>query len=176
MLGIELTLVPDARPAFSGGLIEGDAPPRLMARVVRPGRKGWVAGSLSWTKLDSQYGYDGWPAPQTQLLQEIYAIYRARSGQPFYYGYGYGDDKSIDLSAFESRQLWPLLDEAAALGPAAGPGPQSRPAGRIPRRGTLPGPDPRRGPFRAAGDRPAGPGGRPPGRRRRDLLYRHAGP
>ena len=116
MLGIELTLVPDARPAFSGGLIEGDAPPRLMARLVRPGRKGWVAGSLSWTKLDSQYGYDGWPAPQTQLLQEIYAIYRARSGQPFYYGYGYGDDKSIDLSAFESRQLWPLLDEAAALG------------------------------------------------------------
>ena len=116
MLGIELTLVPDARPAFSGGLIEGDAPPRLMARLVRPGRKGWVAGSLSWTKLDSQYGYDGWPAPQTQLLQEIYAVYRARSGQPFYYGYGYGDDKSIDLSAFESRQLWPLLDEAAALG------------------------------------------------------------
>ena len=50
-----------------------------------------------------------------QLLQEIYAVYRARS-QPFYYGYGYGDDKSIDLSAFESRQLWPLLDEAAALG------------------------------------------------------------
>ena len=55
-------------------------------------------------------------APQVQLLQEIYAVYRARSGQPFYYGYGYGDDKSIDLSAFESRQLWPLLDEAAALG------------------------------------------------------------
>jgi superfamily II DNA or RNA helicase len=131
MLGIELTLVPDARPAFSGGLIADDAPPglappqlappRLMARLVRPGRKGWVGGSLSWTKLDSQYGYDqyghdGWPAPQMQLLQEIYAVYRARSGQPFYYGYGYGDDKSIDLSAFESRQLWPLLDEAAALG------------------------------------------------------------
>jgi superfamily II DNA or RNA helicase len=115
LLGIELTLVPDARPAFSGDLTADDAPPRLMARLVRPGRKGWVAGSLSWTRLDSQYGYDGWPAPQVQLLQEIYAVYRARS-QPFYYGYGYGDDKSIDLSAFESRQLWPLLDEAAALG------------------------------------------------------------
>ncbi len=116
VLGIELTLVPDARPAFSGGLTEGDAPPRLAARLVQPGRKGWVGRSLSWTKLDSQYGYDGWPAPQVQLLQEIYAVYRARSGQPFYYGYGYGDDKSIDLSAFESRQLWPLLDEAAPLG------------------------------------------------------------
>ena len=112
MLGIELTLVPDARPAFSGGLVADDAPPRLMARLVRPGRKGWVGGSLSWTKLDSQYGYDGWPVPQTQLLQEIYAVYRARSGPPLYYG----DDKSIDLSAFESRQLWPLLDEAASLG------------------------------------------------------------
>ncbi len=117
LLGIELTLVPDARPAFSGDLAAADAPPRLMARLVRPGRKGWVAGTLSWAKLDSQYGYDGWPAPQVQLLQEIYAVYRARSGQPCYYGYGYGgDDKSIDLSAFESRQLWPLLDEAAALG------------------------------------------------------------
>ena len=115
LLAIELTLVPDARPAFSGDLTAADPPPRLMARLVRRGRKGWVAGSLGWTKLDSQYGYDGWPAPQVQLLQEIYAVYRARSDQPFY-GYGYGDDKSIDLSAFESRQLWPLLDEAAALG------------------------------------------------------------
>src|SRR6202044_1329847 len=122
LLGIELTLVPDARPAFSGDLTAGDAPPRLMARLVRPGRKGWVAGSLSWAKLDSRYGYDGWPVPQTQLLQEIYAVYRARSDQPFY-GYGYGDDKSIDLSAFESRQLWPLLDEAGALGLGLGWGP-----------------------------------------------------
>ena len=97
-------------------LTDGDAPPRLMARLVQRGRKGWVGRSLSWAKLDSQYGHDGWPTRQTQLLQEIYAVYRARSGQPFYYGYGYGDDKSIDLSAFESRQLWPLLDEAAELG------------------------------------------------------------
>jgi superfamily II DNA or RNA helicase len=116
LLGIELSLVPDARPAFSGDPAAGDAPPRLMGRLVQPGRKGWVGRSLSWTKLDSQYGYDGWPPPQVQLLQEIYAVYRARSGQPLYYGYGYGDDKSIDLSAFESRQLWALLDEAAALG------------------------------------------------------------
>ena len=46
----------------------------------------------------------------------MYAVYRARSGPPLMYGYGYGDDKFIDLGAFESRQLWPLLDEAAALG------------------------------------------------------------
>jgi superfamily II DNA or RNA helicase len=116
VLGIELTLTPDARPAFSWGLAECDAPPRLLARLVQPGGKGWVGRSLSWTKLDSQYKYDGWPGPQVQLLQEMYAIYRSRTGQPFDYGYGYGDDKSIDLSAFESRQLWPLLDQAAVIG------------------------------------------------------------
>lgn len=37
-----------------------------------------------------------------------------RSGKPFYYGQG--DNKSSDLSAFESGQVWPLLDEVAALG------------------------------------------------------------
>jgi superfamily II DNA or RNA helicase len=118
VLGIELTLAADAGLGRPRALAEGapPRPPRLLARLVQPGQKGWVGRSLSWTKLDSQYGYGGWPAPQVQLLQEIYAVYRARSGQPFYYGYGYGDDKSIDLSAFESRQLWPLLDEVAALG------------------------------------------------------------
>ncbi|MDX6337698.1 MAG: hypothetical protein QOG05_5038, partial [Streptosporangiaceae bacterium] len=116
VLGIELTLAAAARPAHLRGQADGGTPPRLMARLVQPGQKGWVGRSLSWSKLDSLSVYDGWPAPQLQLLQEMYAVYRARSGQPFYYGYGYGDEKSIDLSAFESRQLWPLLDEAAALG------------------------------------------------------------
>ena len=128
MLGIELTLTPDARPVFSGGLTDasrgltdaspaltgGEVPFRLMAKLVQRGRKGWVGRSLSWAKLDSQYGPDGRPNPQVQLLQEMYAVYLARSGPPF--GYGYGDGRSIDLSAFESRQLWPLLDEAAELG------------------------------------------------------------
>jgi superfamily II DNA or RNA helicase len=116
VLGIELTLDAAAPPAHPREPAEGAAPPRLMARLVQPGRKGWVGRSLSWARLDSQYGYDGWPAPQVQLLQEMYAVYLARSGQPLMYGYGYGDDKFIDLSAFESRQLWPLLDEAGALG------------------------------------------------------------
>ena len=42
----------------------------------------------------------------------------ARSG-PSSYGYGYyshGDERSIDLAGFESRQLWSLLDEAEAAG------------------------------------------------------------
>ena len=96
MLGIELTLTPDARPVFSGGLTDasrgltdagpaltgGDVPFRLMAKLVQRGRKGWAGRSLSWAGLDSRYGPDGRPNPQVQLLQEMYAVYRARSGQP----------------------------------------------------------------------------------------------
>ena len=41
---------------------------------------------------------------------------RPRAGRSGYYGYAYGDDRSIELSAIESRQLWPLLDEAEAAG------------------------------------------------------------
>ena len=114
VLGIELTLAPDTGFGHPRGRPESGMAPRLLARLVQPGQKGWVGRSLSWSKLDSQFGYGGWSSPQVQLLQELYAVYRARSGQPFYYGYG--DDKSIDLSAFESRRLWPLLDEAAAAG------------------------------------------------------------
>ena len=44
-------------------------------------------------------------------------MYRSCSRSGYYsYGYSYGDEKSIDLSAFESRQLWPILDEAESIG------------------------------------------------------------
>jgi superfamily II DNA or RNA helicase len=91
-------------------------PPRLLARLVRPGKSGgWVAGTLSWAKLDSLRNYGEYPMAQVRLLQELYAMYRSGTGQPAYY-FGYGAEKSIDLSEFESRQLWPMLDEAAAVG------------------------------------------------------------
>jgi superfamily II DNA or RNA helicase len=100
-LAVELTL--DAAAA------------RLTARLVRPGKNGgWVGGSLGWTKLDSLLYYGDHPAAQVRLLQEIYAAYRARSSQPAYYSYG--EDKALEVSAFESRQLWPLLDEAESVG------------------------------------------------------------
>ena len=53
--------------------------------------------------------------------------------------------------------------------PAAGPRTQPRPAGRVPQRGTLPGPDPRR-PVRATRDRPAHPRRRRAGGHHRDLV------
>jgi hypothetical protein len=48
-------------------------------------------------------------------VQELHAAFR--TGQSYSrYMYGYGTQRSIDLSAFDSPQLWPLLEEAARLG------------------------------------------------------------
>jgi superfamily II DNA or RNA helicase len=112
-LAIELTLPMDVRSQAAGG-----PPVKVMARLVQPGRNGgWIGGSLSWTKLDSLHYYGDHPAAHVRLLQQMYAVYRASAGQGGYYAYhAYGDGKSLDFSAFESRQLWPLLDEAETVG------------------------------------------------------------
>ena len=47
-----------------------------------------------------------------RLLRELYVLYQASGGRGGYYGYHYGDERSIELSSVGSRQLWPLLDEA----------------------------------------------------------------
>ncbi len=87
-----------------------------MARLVQPGKNGgWIGGTLSWGKLDS-YGYfGGYPATQVRLLREMLALYRTRASQPYYY-HSHGSERSIELSAFESGRLWPLLDEAGRAG------------------------------------------------------------
>ena len=123
-LAIELTLVADLsqlqrqpRPlsvrAPAAGPKPAPPPVRLMARLVQPGKNGgWIGGTLSWGKLDS-YGYFGdYPATQVRLLRELLALYRTRVNQPYYSR----DERSIELSAFESGQLWPLLDEAGQAG------------------------------------------------------------
>ncbi len=92
----------------------GPVPRRLVARLVRPGKNGgWAAGELSWGKLDMLRYLGDYREEQVRLLRELYALYQARSGRGGYY---YGDDRSIELSAIGSPQLWPLLDEAAAVG------------------------------------------------------------
>src|SRR6185437_11325602 len=95
---------------------------KLQARLVQPGRLGgWVAGNLSWSRLDYLLLRDEFPAAHIRLLHELYALYRASSpGQHSgYYAYaspGHGDQKYLDLSACESRQLWPVLEHAHAVG------------------------------------------------------------
>jgi superfamily II DNA or RNA helicase len=96
--------------------------PTLDARLVRPGKRGgWVAGDVSWGKLN-MLRHCGYPHAQVRLLQELYTTYRASSSNSTGYyrysygGYTYGEVKTISLLRFESPQLWPLLDEAQRVG------------------------------------------------------------
>ncbi len=132
-LAVELSLARNTpergRPSYStdNGLHE---PPvddairkfKLQARLVQPGRLGgWVAGTLSWSRLDYLLLRGDFPDAHIRLLHELHALYRAssaaqRSGYNWYPAPGSGDQKYLDLSACESRQLWPVLDQAHVAG------------------------------------------------------------
>ena len=115
-LAIELALAGGpGQPRW--GKTAGHTPLRLIARLVRPGKSGgWVGGELSWGRLDMLRYCGDHREEQVRLLRELYVLYQARAGRAGYHGYSYGDDRSIELSAVGSRQLWTLLDEAAAAG------------------------------------------------------------
>jgi hypothetical protein len=114
-LAIELTLSEDVFGAPMRGLDPSGPRVKVAARLVQPGKNGrWIGGSLSWANLEA-LRYGNHSAAQIRLLREIHAAYRAAGSQAIGY-YAYGEQKSLDLTAFESRQLWPLLDEAEAAG------------------------------------------------------------
>ena len=109
-----------ARPlAIELSLQSGNAGRQLVARLMRPGaRGGWVNGSLSWGGLDSWSVREGqYRSDHLALARELHAVYRTRrQGGGYYYGYGEAGDRALDLGAFDSPQLWSLLDEAARIG------------------------------------------------------------
>jgi hypothetical protein len=111
-LGVELALTGGTGQATWGGPV----PLGLTARLVRPGRNGWVAGNLSWARLDTLHHGSGPSDQQVRLLRELYALYQASSETRGLHGYVWGQDRTIEFSAIGSRQLWPLLDEARAAG------------------------------------------------------------
>jgi superfamily II DNA or RNA helicase len=114
-LAIELSLAGGPQYARRGGSAPGQAPLRLIARLVRPGKNGlWVGGDLSWGRLEAVRYSGDYSEQHVRLLRELYVLYQACGGRGSYYHYG--DDRSIELSAVGSRQLWPLLDEAGAAG------------------------------------------------------------
>ena len=132
-LGIELSLVPNtpdpARHAayYARHDPAADDPARrlkLQARVVQRGRSGgWIAGNLTWSRLDYLLLRGEYPPAHVRLLHELYALYRAGATAQRLSYYGYGDQKYLDLSACESRQLWPILEQAHAIGlPVVYPG------------------------------------------------------
>ena len=111
-LALELSLSVPPVPAAQRS--RASAKPKLLARLVRPGRTGWVGDQMSWSRLGTSYYFSGCRASHLQLLRELYALHTSRAGAPSYYSTR--DDKTIDLAAFDSRRLWPLLDEAAEIG------------------------------------------------------------
>jgi SWIM zinc finger len=80
-LAIELSL--SLPPA---GAVASRVPgtPKLLARLVRPGRSGWVTGGLSWGRLDSPYYFGDYRAAHVRLLRELYALHRSYTGAPSY--------------------------------------------------------------------------------------------
>lgn len=87
--------------------------PKLLARLMRPGRSGWVNGGLSWSRIDSPYYFGDYHASHVQLLRELYALHRSHSPTPNYY---VRDDRSIDLAVLSGGRLWSWLDEATEAG------------------------------------------------------------
>ena len=104
-LGIELKLA--------------DGSEALEARVVRPGRRGWVSSDVNWSGL-SRMGHYGYRKEHIDRLRILYALHQAsRSNGYGHYAYGgYGVDKTINLSALNTAQIWPLLAEARRSGVA----------------------------------------------------------
>jgi hypothetical protein len=105
----------DTPIAVELSLAGGAGPLKLRARLVQPGGNGfWVAGSLSWSRLDSLLYYGSHPRSHLRLLKELYCAYLAGTHRAGYQAPA--DERSIDLASFESRQFWGLLDEAALIG------------------------------------------------------------
>ncbi|WP_024795369.1 DEAD/DEAH box helicase [Tomitella biformata] len=105
-LGIQLASNRDAHTGVSGW--------PLTARIVRPGKTGWVNDNLAWSTVRNA-NMDATPE-HLLLLTELFALYESGARANSRYGYGYGAIKDIDLTLIDSARLWLLLEEAHALG------------------------------------------------------------
>jgi superfamily II DNA or RNA helicase len=111
--------VDDRTPvAIELSLVRNPGQITLQARLVQRGRSGaWIAGGLAWSRLEYLLWRDEFPPSHVRLLHELFALYQASgSVRDAYYAYSYGEQKTIDLSACDSRQLWPILEQAHELG------------------------------------------------------------
>jgi hypothetical protein len=109
-MAIEVTLDPGTTPG-------GPSNPRLLARLVRLGRAGWVKSGVSWSALDAgQVERGGFVSAHVDVLRRMYALHdaTARLGVRRYY-YSSSADRTIDLTDFD-RSLWTLLDDARQVG------------------------------------------------------------
>ncbi|OHV37091.1 MULTISPECIES: DEAD/DEAH box helicase [Pseudofrankia] len=102
-LAVELSLVADA-----------GAEPRVTARLVKQGRTGWV-NAVSWDQLTAWHHVTEYLPAHLQVLRELFALSRARQSS-YRYSHHHVDGRRLDLSTFDSRALWALLDEAEKVG------------------------------------------------------------
>lgn len=120
-IALELSLIsesPVRYPAARDGREEWPVTrTKLQARLVQAGKTGnWIAGNLTWNRLDYARLREDHPVAHVSLLNELLALYRASGTHRLHYGYAYGDQKTIDLAACESRNLWPILEQAREIG------------------------------------------------------------
>lgn len=88
--------------------------PQLRARLMRPGAKvAWVNDSLDWELNRWSRGVDSLRPEHLDLARQLRAIQRLE--QDSSYSYYRGGELRIDLTAV-GKQIWPLLEEAQALG------------------------------------------------------------
>lgn len=102
-LAVELTLAGDRASPFRA------APPSLLARLMRPGKSGWIYGGLTWNALTTERA-DEFGRAQVDALRDLFVLHQRSVPSP-----GSAELTRIDLLRFESRQLWALLDEIAGL-------------------------------------------------------------
>jgi superfamily II DNA or RNA helicase len=107
-LAVELTLWAPT----TLGRPTGSTSTELTARLLQRGRSGWIRG-LSWSLLSTMQRTGEFRGDEVRLLRELFALHQCAHPVT---SYAYGDTTTIDLAAFDSRQLWGLLDQAAALG------------------------------------------------------------
>ncbi|EME22342.1 DEAD/DEAH box helicase [Rhodococcus triatomae] len=93
-LGVQLSLLRGPRSDRWG----------VAARLVRPGKTGWVNNNMTWSSLGHVPDSD---PRQVLLLAELWSTYQV--GRRGYYGYG--NEKDIDLTSIAPERLWSLLDE-----------------------------------------------------------------
>ena len=91
------------------GPSEAQANPRLVARVVKPGRSGWVKTGVSWGLLDSwQVEHGRFVPAHVGILRRMYALYSATTSSGALRHYYYSSaraDVTIDLTSFD-RSIW----------------------------------------------------------------------
>ncbi len=81
----------------------------VSARLVRPGKKGWVNANMNWPDLDRVGDAD---PHQVLLLSELWSL--SQVGRRGYHGYG--PVKDLDLTSVASTRLWSLFDEMRGAG------------------------------------------------------------